>query len=298
MISVRCSLACWLLVLTIPVVGRGQAPPYKTAGNATEAIKRIEELGGSVRKAALEGDALEVDLRNSAATDEHLQYLLALKNVAVVRLRECRIGDAGLVHLGKIAGLKKLHLEKTQITDAGLKHLASLKELEVLNLFGCGIGDAGLNSLQSLPKLKSLFITETKVTEAGITALRKTIPNLVIVPDRGMEREQAEAAWETAKKALTEMEVRFQAAKKDAEVLAPKVAELKKKMDEAAKKLNEAKSKGIDVSEAQAALKAAQQQHSQAANAAKNFELAQKHLAAYRQLEADTRSRVEALRAK
>ncbi|MBM4071673.1 MAG: hypothetical protein FJ271_22490 [Planctomycetes bacterium] len=298
MISVRCSLACWLLLVTIPVVGLGQAPPYKPAADAAEAIKRIEEIGGSVRKAALEGDALEVDLRSSAATDEQLQYLLALKNVAVVRLRECRIGDAGLVHLGKIAGLKKLHLEKTQITDAGLKHLAGLKELEVLNLFGCGISDPGLNSLQPLPNLKSLFITETKVTEAGIAALRKTMPKLVVVPDRAMERGQAEAAWDTAKKALAEMEVRFQAAKKDAEVLVPKVAELKKKMDEAAKKLNEAKGKGGDVSEAQAALKVAQQQHSQAANAAKNFELAQKHLAAYRQLEADTRSRVEALRAK
>ncbi|MBM3994165.1 MAG: hypothetical protein FJ303_08430 [Planctomycetes bacterium] len=298
MIPVRCSLVCWLLLLTIPVVGRGQPPPYKPAANAAEAIKRIEEIGGSVRKAALEGDALEVDLRSTAATDEHLQYLLALKNVAVVRLRECRIGDAGLVHLGKIAVLKKLHLEKTQITDAGLKHLASLKELEVLNLFGCGIGDAGLNSLQPLPKLKSLFVTETKVTEAGITALRKTKPNLVVVPDRALEREQAEAAWETAKKALAEMDVRFQVAKKDAENLPPRVAELKKKMDEAAKKLNETKSKGGDVSGAQAALKAAQQQHSQAANAAKNFEIAQKHLAAYRQLEADTRSRVEALRTK
>ena len=301
MIFARCLLACWLFLLSVPMIGRGQAPPYKPAANAAEAINRIEELGGSVRKAALEGDDLEVDLRSSTAADEHLQYLLALKNVTVVRLRECRIGDAGLVRLGKIAGLKKLHLEKTQITDAGLKHLASLKQLELLNLFGCDISDSGLTHLHALPKLTSLFVAETKVTEPGVAELRKGVPKLVVVPDRALEREQAEAAWQTAKKALAAMEVRFQEAKKDAETLAPRVAELKKKLDEATKKVNEAKSKGganNGFNEAQAALKAAQQAHSQAANAARNFELAQKHLAAHRQLEADARARIEALRAK
>ena len=43
--------------------------------------------------------------------------------VTVVRLRETRITDAGLVHLGKITTLKRLHLEKTAVTDAGLQHL-------------------------------------------------------------------------------------------------------------------------------------------------------------------------------
>lgn len=299
MISLRWMLACLLVMPAITPAIKGQAP-YKPAANAVDAVKRIEALGGSVRQVAFAGDALDVDLRNSSATDEHLQDLRALKNIAVVRLRECRIGDTGLIHLGKIPGLKKLHLEKTVISDPGLKHLSGLKELEVLNLYGCGISDAGLAHLHSLSKLRSLFVSETKVTEPGIAALRKALPKLVVVPDRAQEREQAEAAWQTAKKARADMEVRLQEAKKDAEALAPRVPELKKKLDEVTKKLNDAKSKGEAkvVSEAQAALKAAQQQHSQAANAAKDFELAQKHLVAYRQLEADARARVEALGAK
>jgi hypothetical protein len=298
MSSLRCTFTGCLLLLVLSLRVEGQSAPYKPAANATEAIQRIGDLGGSVRKAALEGEALEVDLVHTAAADQHLQYLLVLKNVAIVRLRECQISDAGLLHLSKVPGLKKLHLEKTAITDAGLKHLSGLKELELLNLYGCGITDAGLSHLHSLPRLKALFVTETKATEPGIAALRKALPKLVIVPDRALEREQADAAWQTAKKALADMEIRLEAAKKDAETLAPRVAELKKTVDEATKKLNDAKSKGESrlINDAQAALKAAQQQHSQAANAAKNYELAQKHLAAYRQLEADARARVEALR--
>src|SRR4051794_40698638 len=76
------------------------APPYKPAANADEAVKRIEDLGGAVRRVAPKDDALEVDFRNSTVTDAHLQYLQALKMVTVVRLRETRITDAGLLHLG------------------------------------------------------------------------------------------------------------------------------------------------------------------------------------------------------
>ena len=57
-----------------------------------------------------------------AVTDVHLQYLHPLKMVTVVRLRETRITDAGLAHLGKIATLKRLHLERT--ADNGCRHAA------------------------------------------------------------------------------------------------------------------------------------------------------------------------------
>lgn len=302
MISLRRMLACWLILAAAPLGSRGQspAPAYKPAANDDEAIKRIEQLGGSVRKVVDDSDALEVDLHNTTANDDHLQYLLILKNVAVIRLRECSVGDAGLIHLGKIAGLKKLHLEKTAVSDAGLKHLVGLKSLEVLNLYGCQkVTDAGLVHLQSHSQLKSLFVTDTKATETGITALQKAIPKLVIIPNRALERQRADAAWDTAKKALAEMEVRFEKAKNEAELLTPRVAELKKTVDEAMKKLNDVKSKGGGaVTEAQAALKAAQAQHSKAANAAKDFDLAKKHLEAHRQLEVDARARVEEFRTK
>ncbi len=209
------------------------APPYQPAANADEAVTRIEELGGTVRRVAPKDDALEVDFRNSTVTDAHLPYLQSLKLVRVVRLRETRITASGLLHLGKITTLKRLHLEKTAVTDAGMQHLTGLKELELLNLFGTEVGDAGLEHLKALPRLKSLFVFQTKVSPAGIARLQKAIPGLQVVPDPVQDRQRAEAAWKIARSALDEAEKRFAAARKDAEELAPKAAQLKKEFDEA-----------------------------------------------------------------
>ncbi len=146
------------------------APPYKPAANADEAVKRIEELGAIVRRVVPKDDALEVDFRNSIVTDAHLQYLQSLKMmVTVVRLRETRITDAGLVHLGKITTLKRLHLEKTAVTDAGMQHLSGLKELDLLNLFGTAVGDAGLVHLKAYPSGEHRSIAGVPGGRGGIS---------------------------------------------------------------------------------------------------------------------------------
>ena len=150
-----------LLAASVGSIARAQPAasiPYKPALNADDAVKRIEELGGAVRRVSLKDDALEVDFRGSAVADPHLQYLQPLGKVTVLRLRETAITDAGLIHVGKIATLKRLYLEKTSTTDAGLRHLVGLKELEYLNLFGTDVSDAGLDQLKSLPMIKSLFV--------------------------------------------------------------------------------------------------------------------------------------------
>ena len=180
------SSICLLAALACPRL-HAQAkapPPYRPAANADEAVKRIEELGGVVRRVAPKDDTLEVDFRNSTVTDAHLQYLQSLKMVTVVRLRDTPITDAGLLHLGKIATLKRLHLEKTAVTDAGMKHLTGLKELELLNLFGTEVSDAGLEHLKNLPRLKSLFVFQTKVTVRGSPGCKKRFPDFKSFPTR------------------------------------------------------------------------------------------------------------------
>ena len=196
-----------------------------------------------MRRVAPKDDTLEVDFRNSKVTDEHLQYLQALKMVTVVRLRDTPITDAGLLHLGKIATLKRLHLEKTAVTDAGMKHLTGLKELELLNLFGTEVSDAGVEHLKNLPRLKSLFVFQTRVTVAGIARLQKAIPGLQVVPDPATDRQRAEAAWKIARSALDEAEKKFAALKKDAEDLAPQAAQLKKELDDANRQTADLKKK-------------------------------------------------------
>jgi hypothetical protein len=222
------------------------ALPYKPAANANEAIARIEKLGGVVRRVAAKDDSLEIDFRNSAVADFHMQDLQALKPVTILHLRETAITDAGLVHVGKIATLKRLYLEKTAVTDAGLRHLTSLKELEVLNLFGATVGDTGLASLQALPRLKSLNLFQTKVSAAALAELQKTIPGLQVVPDVAQDRQRAKAAWTIAKSAREEAENRLIALKKIADDMAPQAAPLKKELDEATKQTANLKKKADD----------------------------------------------------
>ena len=239
----------WLALSVRGAVGQSAAlsksSPYKPAANADEALARIEELGGIVRRLSTKSDDLEVDFQLSGdrLADEHLQYLLKLKKVAVLRLRNTPISDAGLVHVGKLAGLKRLHLEKTAVTDAGMKHLNGLKVLESLNVYGTQIGDVGLQQLEVLPKLKSLFVWQTKVTELAILRLQKAKPGLAIVPDPAQDRELANAALATAKANLLMAEAAYEAAQKDAKELPPKAAEFKIAMAETAKQAAEAKKK-------------------------------------------------------
>jgi len=70
-----------------------------------------------------------------------------------------------------MAGLQRLHLERTGISDAGLAAIASLPELEYLNLYGTPVTDTGIAALQTLPRLKQLYVWQTKVTPAAVKAL-------------------------------------------------------------------------------------------------------------------------------
>ena len=282
-------ILCILFVFSTTAGVRAQtkdAPPYKPAASADEAIQRIEDLGAIVLKVAAKSDDLEVDFRDSLVADAHLQYLQSLKSVAVVRLRETRLTDAGLVHLAKLTSLRRLHLEKTAITDAGLRHLSGLKELEQLNLFGVQIGDAGLAHLKSLPKLKSLILTDTKVTTPAILEFRKAIAGIEIVPDPALERRRANVAWQNAKEVVALEEQKLAEAQKISAELTPKAPELKKVADELRKK-NDLFRKAMDDSKKKfdEALKRAKELNTpdtqqQAAVAKSAFEDAQKEFRA------------------
>ncbi|MSR55736.1 MAG: hypothetical protein EXS09_21020 [Gemmataceae bacterium] len=230
----------FLLVATTELIA--QSP----AKHTDDAIARIEKLGGAVRKISQGSDALEVDLQGSTVTDADLKDLVLLKNVQVIRLKETKIGDAGLEYVSKIATLKRLFLDKTAVTDAGLSRLGGLKNLEFLSLYGTAVGDAGLEHLKKIASLKTVIVTESKVTANGADAFRKTIPKLQVIPNLAQDSKQAVAAWKTAKAALENAKAELDAAKKEDAELTPKIAKLKAEAEEANKKSAEVKKKADD----------------------------------------------------
>ena len=109
-----------------------RAMPYTPVASMEEAIERIEQLGGSVRRVSKDDESVELDLRfvTAAFKDEHLQYALNLKQLVSLQVTDAPITDAGVDHIAKLADLKRLYLGRTAVTDAGVKRLASLKNLE------------------------------------------------------------------------------------------------------------------------------------------------------------------------
>lgn len=175
------SLVACLLATTVQAEDPPAAAPLSP--EAQDAMKKIGELGGAVRKVAQNDDSLEVDfhLGGKGLTDEGLALVKPLPKVVELHLKDTQITDAGLAHIAGLKSLVRLHLEQTKITDAALAHLAGLENLEYLNLYGTAVTDAGLEHLKPLAKLKKLYVWQTKVTDDGINKLKAALPNLQVI---------------------------------------------------------------------------------------------------------------------
>lgn len=139
-----------------------------------------------------------LDLSQSRVGDDALEAISKLKGLQVLRLRLTGRTEKGLVHLGKLTGLRELDLGANPgLTGASLRHLAPLAKLRVLLLPNCtGLGDAalgevgkltalerldvagcatvgddGVKKLAGLKRLQSLDLTDTSVGDAGVEAL-------------------------------------------------------------------------------------------------------------------------------
>ncbi|MCH8045246.1 MAG: TIGR03067 domain-containing protein [Planctomycetes bacterium] len=116
------------------------------------------------------GHVTDVDIPKTC-DDTDLASLVDFVKLQAVEIDRVRIKKVGLLHLGKLSGLKILRVSSSQITDKDVVHLAHLKNLESLNLISTRISDAGLMHLKKLTKLKELALGFTKITEAGLVHL-------------------------------------------------------------------------------------------------------------------------------
>ncbi len=91
-----------------------------------------------------------------------------------------KVTDAGVEHLRKMTGLRRLNLLGGQITDASAEILAQFTELRDLNLYRSRITNAGLSKLQNLKKLEMLDLRYSGVNNAGVQAFRAAVPECKI----------------------------------------------------------------------------------------------------------------------
>ncbi|QDU27050.1 Leucine Rich repeats (2 copies) [Anatilimnocola aggregata] len=200
-----------------------QKANYQPAKTAEEALARIESLGGCVRYLSRGSDLLEVDFQfaGDRVRDEHLQDLLVLPHVAVLRLKQTAITDIGLIHVAKLPKLLRLQLDETAITDAGLTHLKPLEDLESLQLYRTKVTDSGLKHLAELPKLKLLLVGDTVVTARAVHELTQSKPQLTVIPNRAVDLVRAEIIERTSISLLEDARTALAIVQFDLDELAP-----------------------------------------------------------------------------
>ena len=242
-------LAMVPLCLAVMASAGGEEIPYRRASGVEEAVERIEKLGGSVRYLTAKRESLEVDFQfaGKRIQDEHLKYLRHLDNVVTLRLKQTGISDRGLSRIRKITTLRRLFLDQTAITDGGLKNLAQLPELDFLSLYGTAVSDEGLQALSEAASLKQLHVAGTAVSEEGIASLQAVHPQLHVIPDPVVHREQARAFLVAATKLLADAEQQMAEAEREFKELGARKDELKKAADEAGKRAEEMKSRADEL---------------------------------------------------
>lgn len=111
-------------------------------------------------------------LARNQVSDASLETLSACSSLEELDLSEdSLITNAGMAHLAKLQGLKKLNLWRVQISDEGALMLAPLTKLEWLNLDNTKLSDAGLPVLQNMKALTFLHLGSTQITAAGAPAI-------------------------------------------------------------------------------------------------------------------------------
>jgi hypothetical protein len=128
--------------------------------------------------------------KNPRVTDAGMVFVGRLAGLEKLALSGARVGDAGVARLVGLAKLEELHLNHTKVTGAGFGARRAFPALRTLGLADTPFDDAGARALAGLPALEVLELSGTKVTDAGIKFLR-ALPRLRCV---GVERTAVTAA--------------------------------------------------------------------------------------------------------
>lgn len=110
-------------------------------------------------------------LGNTQVTDEGLRQIESLHALVNLDLSDTRLTDSGLKSLSQLTNLMRLDLTNTRVTDAGVRHLSGLTTLTHLYLSGTLVTGRALFHVSQLSALQELRLVNCPVTEHGIPNL-------------------------------------------------------------------------------------------------------------------------------
>lgn len=134
------------------------------------AIAKIESFGGRILMVAKDSKQYSVTVPDKKpdgtllkAVD--LKFLSELSNAIEFAFAGTNTTDEALAPIKALAGIQRLHLEKSKVTDTGIATLTKLVNLQYVNLYDTGVSDEIFASLKGMKKLQNLYLWNTKVTE-------------------------------------------------------------------------------------------------------------------------------------
>ncbi len=115
-------------------------------------------------------DLRELEVIWTDIGDESMAAIGRLSGLRTLHLSNCYVTDKGLAELTKLKHLQELSLPN-RATDASLKCLSHMKELGSLWCNSTQVKGAGLVHLAELPKLRQLSLHDTLISDDSLTTL-------------------------------------------------------------------------------------------------------------------------------
>ena len=139
---------------------------------------------GAARLAALK-ELRILSLNGCSVGDETCKTLATLDKLEWIDLPRTRVTDQGIETLTSLKSLKNLALMDTRLTDKSVESLASIQGMNSLQLMGCKrLTDQGLESLSKIGSLTELQIYgNPQLTEAAVRKLQAALPKCKIISD-------------------------------------------------------------------------------------------------------------------
>lgn len=163
----------------IPDVGPFASEPDPEA----QAIAALEEHGASVMELSQRDNLLQIQCKRveDSFGDAEMALLEPLADqITWLDLGNTQVTDDGIQVIADMPNLARLYLQNTSVGDECLAAMSDLKKLEYLNLYGTQVTDEGLEHLLGCDALETLYLWQTDVTEAGVDQLREKLPDLEV----------------------------------------------------------------------------------------------------------------------
>ncbi len=152
----------------------------------SEQLKKLRDLGFSIRELAADSYAYDVVLPSSFSTKENISEKLSAlseikNNILWLTLENTGISDENLKLISSFENLRLLNLPKNDISDVGIQELAKLKNLNSLNVYNTQVDYDGVSKLLELAALKKIYVWNTNLDEKEINLLKEKYTELNIV---------------------------------------------------------------------------------------------------------------------